>query len=118
MSQINDLGIPTNELTQTRYQLLLRQLDQTTASMNGLLKLEQWQLHMSGETMPIASLLKRSLERVETLLKQQKLWVGVHGLGQPIEERDSAKSGSFLKGIQTSAIHLQWRSLATLSKLN
>ncbi|MFN6571146.1 GAF domain-containing protein [Dendronalium sp. ChiSLP03b] len=103
LSQIHDLGIPTNELTQTRYQLLLRQLDHTTASMTGLLKLEQWHLHMSGETMPITSFLKRSLERVETLFKQHKLWVGVHGLGQSGEEHDSANNSSFIKGIQTSS---------------
>ncbi len=92
LSQIRDLGIPTNELTQMRYQLLLRQLDHTATSMSGLLKLEQWQLHKSWETMPIASLLKRSLERIDNLLKQQKLWIGVHGLGQPIEDGESPKS--------------------------
>ncbi|WP_392531180.1 GAF domain-containing protein [Nostoc sp. C117] len=92
LSQIHDLGIPANELTQMRYQLLLRQLDHTANSMSGLLKLEQWQLHISWETMPITSLLKRSLERIENLVKQQKLWIGVHGLGQPIEDGDSPKS--------------------------
>ncbi|MBH8574726.1 GAF domain-containing protein [Nostocaceae cyanobacterium CENA369] len=103
LSQIQDLGIPTNDLTQTRYQLLLRQLDHATASMTGLLKLEQWHLHMNWETMPITSFLKRSLERVETLFKQHKLWVGVHGLGQSSEESDSANNSSFLKGIQSSS---------------
>ncbi len=97
LSQIHDLGIPSNELTQMRYQLLLRQLDQTTTSMSGLLKLEQWQLHISWETMPITSLLKRSLERIENLLKQQKLWIGVHGLGQPIEDGELPKSSSLDK---------------------
>ncbi|MBW4555453.1 MAG: GAF domain-containing protein [Trichormus sp. ATA11-4-KO1] len=102
LGQIHDLGIPANELTQTRYQLLLRQLDQTNASMTGMLKLEQWQLHKSWETMPIASLMKRSLERVENLFKQHKLWVGVHGLGQSGADYESANSSSFLKGISNS----------------
>jgi GAF domain-containing protein len=101
LKQIHDLGIPANELTQMRYQLLLRQLDHTAASMSGMLKLEHWQLHMSWETMPIASLLKRSLERIENLLKQQKLWIGVHGLGQHIEEQ-SPKNSSLARGIPTS----------------
>ncbi|BAU06205.1 sensor histidine kinase [Fischerella sp. NIES-3754] len=93
--QMDDLGIPTNELTHMRYQQLLRQLDNTTASMTALLKLELWQLQMSWETVPIASLLKRSLERVDHLLKQQRLWVGVHGLGQQ-EGEESAKNYSLL----------------------
>ncbi|WP_414552120.1 GAF domain-containing protein [Anabaena sp. CCY 0017] len=103
LGQIHDLGIPSNDLTRTRYQLLLRQLDQTTASMSGLLKLEQWQLHKSVETMPISSLLKRSLERIETLLEQHKLWVGVHGLGQSGAEPEIVSTSSFLPGIQTSS---------------
>ncbi|MCC5646341.1 GAF domain-containing protein [Nostoc sp. CHAB 5824] len=102
LKQIHDLGIPANELTQMRYQLLLRQLDHTAASMSGMLKLEHWQLHISWETMPIASLLKRSLERIENLLKQQKLWIGVHGLGQQIEDQ-SPKNSSLTRGIPTSS---------------
>ncbi|MBD2493337.1 GAF domain-containing protein [Nostoc sp. FACHB-280] len=102
-SQIEDLGIPSNELTQTRYKLLLRQLDHNTAAMTGLVKLEQWQLHQSSETMPIATLLKRSLERVDNLLKQRKLWAGVHGLGQSATDTDSGNSGIFLKGLQPSS---------------
>ncbi|BBD65054.1 putative GAF sensor protein [Nostoc commune NIES-4072] len=102
LKQIHALGIPANELTQMRYELLLRQLDHTAASMSGMLKLEQWQLHVSWETMPIASLLKRSLERIENLLKQHKLWIGVHGLGQQIEEQ-SPNNSSLARGIPTSS---------------
>ena len=102
LKQIHDLGIPTNELTQMRYQLLLQQLDHTVTSMSGMLKLEQWRLHISWETMSIVSLLKRSLERIENLLKQQKLWIGVHGLGQQIEEKESPKNSSLAKGVPTS----------------
>ncbi|MHC5614174.1 MAG: GAF domain-containing protein [Nostoc sp.] len=102
LKQIHDLGIPTNELTQMRYQLLLQQLDHTVTSMSGMLKLEQWRLHISWETMSIASLLKRSLERIENLLKQQKLWIGVHGLGQQIEAQESPKNSSLARGVSTS----------------
>ncbi|MEH2384652.1 MAG: GAF domain-containing protein [Nostoc sp.] len=102
LKQIHDLGIPTNELTQMRYELLLQQLDHTVTSMSGMLKLEQWRLHISWETMSIVSLLKRSLERIENLLKQQKLWIGVHGLGQQIEEKESPKNSSLAKGVPTS----------------
>jgi GAF domain-containing protein len=94
LGQIHDLGVPDTELTQMRYQQLLRQLDHTTASMTELLKLEQWQLLFNCETMPIASLFKRSLERIDNLIKQQKLWVGVHGLGQSVDDPDSEQRGS------------------------
>ncbi|WP_375491470.1 GAF domain-containing protein [uncultured Nostoc sp.] len=103
LKQIHDLGIPANELTQMRYQLLLRQLDHTATSMSGMLKLENWQLHISWETMSIASLLKRSLERIDNLLKQQKLWIGVHGLGQSIDEQESSKNSSLVRGVPTSS---------------
>ncbi|MEA5627451.1 GAF domain-containing protein [Nostoc sp. UHCC 0251] len=103
LKQIHDLGTPANELTQMRYQLLLRQLDQTATSMSGMLKLEHWQLHVSWETMPIASLLKRSLERIENLLKQQKLWIGVHGLGQQIEDQEPPNNSSLARGVLSSS---------------
>ncbi|NET72869.1 MAG: GAF domain-containing protein, partial [Sphaerospermopsis sp. SIO1G2] len=86
LGQIKDLGIPTNELKQMRYKLLLRQLNYITNSMKEVVKHEQWQLHLSWETMTIASLLKRSIERVESVAKQQQLWIGVHGLAEPMEE--------------------------------
>ncbi|MEH2161013.1 MAG: GAF domain-containing protein [Nostoc sp.] len=103
LKQIHDLGIPANELTQMRYQLLLRQLDHTATSMSGMLKLENWQLHLSWETMPIASLLKRSLERIENLLHKQKLWIGVHGLGQSIDQPESPNNSTLAKSIPSSS---------------
>ncbi|MBR8834706.1 MAG: GAF domain-containing protein [Stigonema ocellatum SAG 48.90 = DSM 106950] len=106
VGQMHALGIPANELTQMRYQQLLRQLDNTTASMTGLLKLEQWQLYTHKDSMPMSSLLKRSLERVENLLKQKKLWVAVHGLGQPIVVNESHKSDSLVPyGSETLQSH-------------
>lgn len=109
LSQMYDLGIPTNDLSQMRYQQMLRQLDNITASMSTLIKLEQWQLHISQDTIPIASLLKRSLERVDNLLKQQRLWVGVHGLGQQIVDGGLDKSHSStitnsLEGLKSQAM--------------
>ncbi|KAF3887259.1 MULTISPECIES: GAF domain-containing sensor histidine kinase [Nostocales] len=92
LSQMYDLGVPTTEITHTRHLQLLRQIDAVAGSMTPMLKLEQWQVCVTKETVPIASLLKRSLERVELLLKQQKLWVGVHGLGQPIDSTEKTYS--------------------------
>lgn len=104
LTQIHDLGIPANELTQMRYKLLLRQLDYITNSMSGVIKQEQWQLQMSWETMSISSLLKRAIERVDHLVKQQQMWIGVHGLAQPTERVTSPKSSS-LSGELITASH-------------
>jgi GAF domain-containing protein len=101
LRQINDLGIPSNELTQMRYRLLLRQLDHVATSMVGMISQEQWQLHVSWESMAVASILKRSLERVDHLVKQQQLWIGVHGLGQPLEEWELSKTTGGSKGVLT-----------------
>ncbi|NJN11645.1 MAG: ATP-binding protein [Richelia sp. RM2_1_2] len=89
LSQMHDLGIPNNQLTLTRHQQLLRQLDNTVASTTALLKLEQWQLIFNRETILIASLIKHCLKGINKLLKQHKLWVGVHGLGQKLEDEQS-----------------------------
>ena len=43
-----------------------------------MLKNEQWQLRQEPGTIPLASLLKRSLERVEHLVHQRQLWSQVH----------------------------------------
>ncbi|MGH1392915.1 MAG: GAF domain-containing protein [Trichormus sp.] len=106
LTQVHDLGIPNNELTQTRYQLLWRQLDHTTAAITGLLKQEQWQLSISGETMSIASLLKRALERIDNLVQTQKLWIGIHGLGQSTLEPDSNNNSGVLKPVVAASYTL------------
>jgi hypothetical protein len=86
IAQIKDLGIPKTDFLQVRYQQILRQLENTNTSIVGLLQTEQWQLQIANDKIPIATLLKRSLERVDSLLKQKKLWVGIHGLGQNITD--------------------------------
>jgi GAF domain-containing protein len=80
--KIRDLGIPINELSQIRYKLLLQQLDHIAGSMTGIIKHEQWNLHIGIETISISNLLKRVVERVDNFAKQQQLWIGIHNLGQ------------------------------------
>ncbi|MEM6404384.1 MAG: GAF domain-containing protein, partial [Cyanobacteria bacterium P01_D01_bin.116] len=100
LSQMHDLGVPDNQLTLTRYQQLLRQLDNTVASTTALLKLEQWQFSFNRETIAIASLIKGALKGVNKLLKHHKLWVGVHGLGQKLEGEESYIDDSFIANSQ------------------
>lgn len=106
LANIKELEVTGNELNHMRYQGLLRQLEQTTASVNGLLSQEQWELIFTPGKMPIASILKRSLERIDSLLKQKKLWIGVHGLGKKFENNSSShtKSENSLSLSQSSSI--------------
>ena len=100
LSQMHDLGVPDNQVTLTRYQQLLRQLDNTVASTTALLKLEQWQFVFSRETVAIASLINGCLKKVNKLLKHHKLWVGVHGLGQKSEGEESYIEDSLISNSQ------------------
>ncbi len=86
LNQIKD--IPEREYTNIRYQPIIRQLDYSVPHLTRLLQNEHWQLHISNEKIPVATVLKRALERVDNLLQQQKLWVGVHGLGSQAHERN------------------------------
>ncbi|BAY27807.1 putative GAF sensor protein [Calothrix sp. NIES-2100] len=92
LSQINDLGIPTQEMRETRSFPGLRQLENATDAIAKLLKHEQWQLQIKWETIAVASLLKRAVARLDNLLKQNKLWIGVHGLGSSDANPDSLKT--------------------------
>jgi GAF domain-containing protein/signal transduction histidine kinase len=107
INQIKILGAPNNEFTQVRYQQILRQLESTHSSVTGLLEDEQWNLQLSKGKMPIASLLKRSLERVDKSLKEKKLWIGVHGLGQnSVDNSGITESTSGKKNLNLSQYSL------------
>lgn len=86
LAQIKELGVTGNQLTHMRHQQLLRQLEQTTASINQVLSQEQWELIFTPGKISITRIFKRALERIDSLLKQQKLWIGVHGLGKQFED--------------------------------
>ncbi|WP_330220812.1 sensor histidine kinase [Calothrix sp. NIES-3974] len=81
INQLSELTTTNKELNSLRCHQLLRQLDTITSNIKDVLEDETWQLHIHQQKAPITSLLKRSLERVDNLLKQNRLWVGVHGLG-------------------------------------
>ncbi len=92
LGQIKELKMSGNEVTHIRYQQLLCQLEQATMSANKAIVQEQWDLMFGPGKIPMASILKRSLERVDSLLKQKKLWIGVHGLGKQFEENSSTQT--------------------------
>lgn len=74
-----------------RYQQLLRQIGNALASTNLLLKQEQWRLHNTVEIISAANLIRRSLERVDSLVKQFQIQLQVYR-----ENKDSQPSGQVL----------------------
>ena len=77
VKKLNNLGTPKDALTLTRYQQGLRAVSTTVSSMTQILKEEQWQLHYKMATIPLVSLLRRALQRVDNLIKQRELFVRV-----------------------------------------
>ncbi|HLO50411.1 MAG TPA: ATP-binding protein, partial [Kamptonema sp.] len=71
-------GEQKDTLTTLRYQQLLRLIGNALASTNLLLKQEQWRLHNAVEAIAVASLLRRSLERVDSLVKQSNIQLQVY----------------------------------------
>lgn len=90
VKQLGELGVgqagsgreQKDTLATLRYQQLLRQISNALASTNLLLKQEQWRLHTAQDVIPVASLLRRSLERVDPIVKQSQLQLQVFREGQ------------------------------------
>lgn len=76
--QLNELGQQKDALSGMRFQQILRHLGTTLTGMAPILKHEAWKFHSDYETIPLAGLLKRALERVDGLIKQRQLWSQVH----------------------------------------
>jgi GAF domain-containing protein len=78
--EIDSTPSPTysQPLQQMHRQQLLHQLEQTLAVLTPILKEEQWQLTVKPCPLPLASLLKRSLRRVQSCYEQQQLVLKVH----------------------------------------
>jgi GAF domain-containing protein len=76
--RLSELTNPQDAMSNLRYPQVLRHLGSTLSAMTPLLKHEQWQLHEHYETIPLASLLKRALERADSAIKQRQLWFKVH----------------------------------------
>ncbi len=55
-------------------------LEQTIQSLESLLTEEDWQLNLNRDSIPLASILKRSMERIEPLLQSKQLWTQIHNL--------------------------------------
>lgn len=55
-------------------------LQQAVDSLNSLLTTEGWQLNLEPDATPLASILRRSMERIEPVIQARQLWTQVHNL--------------------------------------
>jgi signal transduction histidine kinase len=78
VKRLNELSQQKDSLASMRYQQVLRHLGNTLTAATPMVRQEQWQFQDEYETIPLASLLKRSLERLDGLIKQRQLWSQVH----------------------------------------
>ena len=101
--RLNELGQQKDALSSMRYQQVLRHLGNTLTTTTPILRQEQWQLQTDRETIPLASLLKRSLERLDGLIKQRQLWTQVHNEASLSLGGDIAKIEYIVHEILTSA---------------
>ncbi len=82
LEEINTKPLSTSQpLLQMRRVHLLQYLEQTLTVLTPVLQDEQWQLTVNSSILPLASLLKRSLRRVEPLYNQRQLVLKVHNPG-------------------------------------
>ena len=83
LAQINTQAASSSgqSLRQMRRKQLLQSLEQTLAMLTPVLKEEEWQLKINLRSIALASLLKRSLHRVESLANQRHLRLQVYNSG-------------------------------------
>ncbi|WP_225913831.1 GAF domain-containing protein [Leptolyngbya ohadii] len=105
LRRLNELSQSKDGTTGMRYQQTLRHLGNTLTSLTPVLKNERWQINQDYESIPLASLLKRSLERVNPIVKQRQLWSQVHNEASLSIEGDIAKIEFVLYEILSAACH-------------
>ncbi|MBD2018955.1 GAF domain-containing protein, partial [Leptolyngbya sp. FACHB-36] len=78
LKRLSDLGNPKEPLYSTRQQQILRQAADALAPLSQLVQSDLWQLPLKAQATSLIGLLKRSLERVDGVMKQRQLWFQVH----------------------------------------
>jgi signal transduction histidine kinase len=78
LQRLNQLDNPKDPLFITRQQQALKQLTESIGTLPQLIQEELWRTRTFTQTIPLVTLLKRALERVDALIKQRQLWSQVH----------------------------------------
>ncbi|MBP0030679.1 GAF domain-containing protein [Roseofilum sp. Guam] len=79
LKKLSNLGTPKDALTVTRYQQGLRSMNSTLGHLAQMLKDEQWELQWYQMHLPLVSLIKRAIERVDVLVKKREQFIRVQG---------------------------------------
>jgi signal transduction histidine kinase len=103
--RLNELSHQKDGMSSMRYQQILRHLGGTLTALTPMLKHEQWQFQGDYETIPLTSLLRRSLERLDSLIKQRQLWSQVHNDASVTVGGDVPKIEFVLLEVLTAACH-------------
>ncbi len=86
-----------------RQQQIVRQLQDAMLPLQQMLDGEFWELQMNAESMPFISLLRRTLDRVDMVVKDRQLWMQVHHNDNPLVVGDGMKLGLIMYEILLSA---------------
>ncbi len=81
----------TGGLNNVTLQSSLKQLQGSLSPIPQIIRKEQWRLRPNYETAPLAGMLKRGLERVDSLIKQRQIWSQVHNQANVVVGGDIAK---------------------------
>ncbi len=76
--RLNELSHQKDALASMRFHQITRQLGQLLVQVTPVIKKEQWRIQAEYATMPLVTLLKRAMERVESLIKLRQIWSQVH----------------------------------------
>lgn len=88
VSRLSELS--ASEITPRQAQFV-RQIDDAIEPVRQVIRDEQWQLTVKSETVQMIGLVRRSLDRVEHLIKQRQLWSQVHHEVNPMIFGDITK---------------------------
>lgn len=78
LHRLNELSDPQDPLFPKRYHQLVRHLQDLVARLDPVVETEQWQLRLLSQNLSLISLLKRTLNRIESLIQQRHIWFQVH----------------------------------------
>lgn len=87
----------------TRQQQILHQMGDALAPLQSTLPQELWQLQCRQETLPLLGLVRRSMDRVDGILKERQLWSQVHHEDNSVVLGDALKLEMILYELLLSA---------------